>query len=54
MTESLKQIRASQAILGVSGIRWSQQTWVDRRDINYVMLTTSLAPDGFLALAPPG
>jgi len=28
-------------------------TWVEHRDINDVMLATSLAPDGFLVLSPP-
>jgi len=28
-------------------------TWTEHRDINEVMLATSLAPDGFLGLAPP-
>jgi len=29
-------------------------TWSEHRDINDVMLATSLAPDGFLVLLPPG
>ncbi|MEA2079994.1 MAG: hypothetical protein U9P00_09095, partial [Pseudomonadota bacterium] len=29
-------------------------TWSEHRDINEVMLATSLAPDGFLVLLPPG
>jgi hypothetical protein len=29
-----------------------QQTWADHRDINEVMLATSLAPQGFLVLPP--
>jgi hypothetical protein len=28
--------------------------WREHRDINEVMLATSLVPDGFLSLAPPG
>ena len=28
-------------------------TWIEHRDINEVMLATSLAPDGFLMLLPP-
>jgi hypothetical protein len=28
-------------------------SWIEHEDINDVMLATSLAPDGFLALAPP-
>ena len=29
-------------------------TWIEHQDINEVMLTTSLVPDGFLVLLPPG
>ncbi len=29
-------------------------TWTEHRDINEVMLATSLWPDGFLDLRPPG
>jgi len=29
-------------------------TWTEHRDINEVMLATSLAPDGMLELLPPG
>jgi len=29
-------------------------TWIEHQDINEVMLATSLAPDGFLVLLPPG
>ena len=29
-------------------------TWIEHRDINEVMLATSLAPDGFLVLLPAG
>ncbi|MEA2093508.1 MAG: hypothetical protein U9P11_02960 [Pseudomonadota bacterium] len=29
-------------------------TWIEHQDINEVMLATSLAPDGFLLLLPPG
>ena len=28
-------------------------TWVEHRDINEVMLATSLKPEGFLILLPP-
>jgi hypothetical protein len=28
-------------------------TWAEHRDINEVMLATSLAPDGYLTLLPP-
>jgi hypothetical protein len=30
------------------------RTWSEHRDINDVMLATSLAPEGFLVLLPPG
>jgi hypothetical protein len=30
------------------------ETWTEHRDINEVMLATSLAPDGLLVLLPPG
>ena len=29
------------------------ETWNEHRDINEVMLATSLAPDGYLMLLPP-
>ena len=29
------------------------ETWTEHRDINEVMLATSLAPDGLLVLLPP-
>jgi hypothetical protein len=30
-----------------------QRTWAEHREINEVMLATSLAPQGFLLLSPP-
>jgi hypothetical protein len=37
----------------LTGANQRASTWTEHRDINEVMLATSLAPDGMLVLAPP-